>query len=333
MATQISLKGGFYGKLGDMVGQRWKDKAFVRKYVIPFNPQTAIQQDNRRRFGFATQLAQEAMNINGHTDAYDITKVPEFSQRVGQAMNMLKIGGRPDQAFPLYPSTYTGWQDVTFTAQSVNISLYQCTINTTGLAAAGATSADCILYTPWDMTDGVCEQIKPQVTISGDDILLTVSGREDVIHSIDQRIYTPLFYFYDAAGKIIPNIKINTNIANLNPISYFDYYSGVAAGAPQLSIYYRANSKIVSVIIPLGEYPFRMYAAAMRVSDIVLPSGPVSDVFYSAPQYANVSSLSLNVGVGGLGADPVSFSVELVCNTVASPTNKAYYNKFAYTVQ
>lgn len=332
MATQIDLKGGFYGKLGDMVGQRWKDKAFVRKYVIPFNPQTAIQQDNRKRFGFATQLAQEAMNINGHSDAYDITKVPEFSQRVGQAMNILKIGGRPDQAFPLYPSTYTGWQDVTFTAQSVNIGLYQCTINTTGLAATGATSADCILYTPWDMTDGVCEQIKPQVSISGDDILLTVSGRDDVIHSIDQKIYTPLFYFYDDAGKIIPNIKINTNIANLNPISYFDYYSGVTAGAPQLTINYKADSKIVSVIIPLGADPFRMYAGAVRVSDIVLPSGPAPDVFYSVPQYANIDSMFFNVGIGSLGADPVSFSVELVCNTVGSPSNKAYYKKFAYTV-
>lgn len=332
MATQIDLKGGFYGKLGDMVGQRWKDKAFVRKYVIPFNPQTAIQQDNRKRFGFATQLAQEAMNINGHSDAYDITKVPEFSQRVGQAMNILKIGGRPDQAFPLYPSTYTGWQDVTFTAQSVNIGLYQCTINTTGLAATGATSADCVLYTPWDMTDGVCEQIKPQVNISGDDILLTVSGRDDVIHSIAQQIYTPLFYFYDSAGKIIPNIKINTNIANLNPISYFDYYSGVAAGAPQLTINYKADTKTVSVIIPLGTAPFRMYAGAMRVSDIVLPSGQVPDVFYSVPQFANIDSMFLSVGIGSLGADPVSFSMELVCNTVASPTNKAFYKKFSYTV-
>lgn len=332
MATQIDLKGGFYGKLGDMVGQRWKDKAFVRKYVIPFNPQTAIQQDNRKRFGFATQLAQEAMNINGHSDAYDITKVPEFSQRVGQAMNMLKIGGRPDQAFPLYPSTYTGWQDVTFTAQSVNIGLYQCTINTTGLSATSATSADCVLYTPWDMTDGVCEQIKPQINVSGDDILLTVNGRDDVIHSISQQIYTPLFYFYDSAGQIIPNIKINTNVARPAPISYFDYYNGVLAGAPQLTINYKADSKTISVIIPQGEAPFRMYAAAIRVSDIVLPSGPAPDVFYSAPQYANIESLSFNVGVGRLGDDPVSFSVEIVCNIVGTPSNKAYYKKFSYTV-
>lgn len=332
MATQISLKGGFYGKLGDMVGQRWKDKAFVRKYVIPFNPQTAIQQDNRRRFGFATQLAQEAMNINGHTDAYDITKVPEFSQRVGQAMNMLKIGGRPDQAFPLFPSTYTGWQDVTFTAQSVNISLHQCTISTTGLSATGAVSADCVLYTPWDMTDGVCEKITPQVSISGDDILLTVSGRDDVIHSINQRIYTPLFYFYDSAGKIIPNIKINTNIANLNPISYFDYYGGVAAGYPPVAIGYSKETHEVSVSIPATDPRFRMFAAAIRVYDIILPSGMVPDVFYSEPQYANIARITLSVDVGSLGADPDSFSVELVCNSVASPTNKAYYNTFDYVV-
>lgn len=332
MATQIDLKGGFYGKLGDMVGQRWKDKAFVRKYVIPFNPQTALQQDNRKRFGFATQLAQEAMNINGHTDAYDITKVPEFSQRVGQAMNSLKIGSRPDQAFPLYPSTYTGWQDVTFTAQSVNISLYQCTINTTGLSAAGAVTADCVLYTPWDMTDGVCEKITPQVSISGDDILLTVANRDDVIHSIDQRIYTPLFYFYDRAGKIIPNIKINTNIANLNPMSYFDYYSGVLPDAPELTINYNSDTKYIRVIIPLSPEPFRMYAAAMRVSDIILPSGAVADIFYSAPQYANAENLTLGVTVGSLADNPVSFSVELVCNTLDTPTNKAYYKKFSYTV-
>lgn len=332
MATQINLKGGFYGKLGGMVGQRWKDKAFVRKYVIPFNPQTAIQQDNRRRFGFATQLAQEAMNINGHSGVYDITKVPEFSQRVGQAMNMLKSGGRPDQAFPLYPSTYTGWQDVTFTAQSVDISLYQCTISTTGLSAAGAVDADCVLYTPWDMTDGVCEKIIPQVSVSGDDILLTVPDRDDVIHSIDQKIYTPLFYFYDSAGKIIPNIRIDTNIANLNPISYFDYYSGVAAVSPHVAIGYSKESHEVTVSIPATDPRFSMFAAAMRVYDIIIPSGMVPDVFYSEPQYANIARVTLSVDVSSLGADPDSFSVELVCNTVGYPTNKAFYNKFDYAV-
>ena len=99
-----------------------------------------------------------------------------------------------------------------------------------------------------------------------------------------------------------------------------------------MAIGYNKESHEVRVSIPSGDPRFSMFACAMRVSDIVLPSGDVPNVFYSAPQYANIARVTLSVDVGSLGADPVSFSVELVCNTVNSPTNKAYYNRFDYVV-
>lgn len=71
MAKQNFLNGGYIGKLGNTVGQRWKDKKIVRTYVIPANPNTPAQQTARQQFATANKLAQQAMNINGHTGVWD----------------------------------------------------------------------------------------------------------------------------------------------------------------------------------------------------------------------------------------------------------------------
>ena len=55
MAKQNFLAGGFYGKLGAMVGQRWKNKRTIRTYVIPHNPNTPEQRKNRNGFAGAVQ--------------------------------------------------------------------------------------------------------------------------------------------------------------------------------------------------------------------------------------------------------------------------------------
>ena len=57
MAKQNFLAGGFYGKLGAMVGQRWKNKRTIRTYVIPHNPNTPEQRKNRNGFAGAVQFA------------------------------------------------------------------------------------------------------------------------------------------------------------------------------------------------------------------------------------------------------------------------------------
>jgi hypothetical protein len=107
MAIQDFLSGGFYGKVGDVVGQRWHNKRYVRSYVKGTNPNTPAQQSNRATFGKATKLAQIAFNINKGHPSWDTTAKGEFSLRVGTARNRLKAGMSDADALPLYPDGYT----------------------------------------------------------------------------------------------------------------------------------------------------------------------------------------------------------------------------------
>lgn len=60
MAIQNFLNGGFYGKLGDTIGERWKNKRTIKSYAVPSNPRTPKQMANRKTFGDAVPLAQFA---------------------------------------------------------------------------------------------------------------------------------------------------------------------------------------------------------------------------------------------------------------------------------
>lgn len=103
MAIQNFISGGFYGKLGAMVGQRWRNKRTLRRYVIPNNPQTPLQQANRSVFSQGVKLAQEAMNLNKGLGLWYIEAIPEFSARVGQASRELTSGKSPADSLPIFP--------------------------------------------------------------------------------------------------------------------------------------------------------------------------------------------------------------------------------------
>jgi len=45
------VKGKWDGKVGQLVGSKWKDKATLRSYAVPSNPNTQNQQITRRGFG------------------------------------------------------------------------------------------------------------------------------------------------------------------------------------------------------------------------------------------------------------------------------------------
>jgi hypothetical protein len=106
VAIQNFLSGGFYGKLGEVVGQRWRNKRTVRKHVIPFNPRTEAQQSNRQQFALATSLAQQAFNINRGWDIWQRPDMGQFSFMVSVAKRRLQAGMSPAQALPLYPDHF-----------------------------------------------------------------------------------------------------------------------------------------------------------------------------------------------------------------------------------
>lgn len=107
MAKQNFLAGGFYGKLGAMVGQRWKNKRTIRTYVIPHNPNTPEQRKNRNNFAGAVQFAQMGMQMNYYCALFENPNFTRWNYRMSVARN-LKFSGMQDlNLIPLYPVDFT----------------------------------------------------------------------------------------------------------------------------------------------------------------------------------------------------------------------------------
>lgn len=148
MAKQNFLAGGYIGKLGNTVGQRWKDKKIVRTYVKPHNPNTPAQQTAREQFATANKLAQQAMVINGHQGIWDTSTKPEYAQRVGQAMRRLRLGYPEQDCIPLYPegqapSLAVSIKNVTFDAPQ-----QKYTIHVSGFGINTPAAAEISFYSP-----------------------------------------------------------------------------------------------------------------------------------------------------------------------------------------
>lgn len=107
MAKQNFLSGGFYGKLGAMVGQRWKNKRTIRTYVVPKNPNTPEQKRNRSNFAGAVQFAQMGMQMNYYCNLFENPDFTRWNYRMSVARN-LKFSGMTDlNLIPLYPTDFT----------------------------------------------------------------------------------------------------------------------------------------------------------------------------------------------------------------------------------
>lgn len=107
MAKQNFLSGGFYGKLGAMVGQRWKNKRTIRTYVVPKNPNTPEQKRNRSNFAGAVQFAQMGMQMNYYCNLFENPNFTKWNYRMSVA-RLLKFAGMTDlNLIPLYPTDFT----------------------------------------------------------------------------------------------------------------------------------------------------------------------------------------------------------------------------------
>lgn len=114
MAKQNFMAGGFVGKLGATVGQRWRNKRTIRSYVIPKNPQTPAQRANRGKFAQAIHAAQEAIIFNKGAPCWDKIDVTEWQQRVSTAKQRIDSGVTGDNILPFYPDGYSPYITVTY---------------------------------------------------------------------------------------------------------------------------------------------------------------------------------------------------------------------------
>ncbi len=107
MAIFNTLAGGYYGKLGATVGQRWKNKRTLRTYVIPANPRTEKQQANRGTFKEAIFYAQVAQAMNPKTKVFDTSTMTLWNKRMSLARSLQTSFARDLERLPLYPESFT----------------------------------------------------------------------------------------------------------------------------------------------------------------------------------------------------------------------------------
>ena len=106
MAKQNFIGGGYYGKLGDTVGQRWKNKRTIRTYVIPRNPRTDVQQANRARFRNLVPFAQLGMSANKGATVFIKENMTEWQARMSACSYFNSLGYNELDLVPLYPADY-----------------------------------------------------------------------------------------------------------------------------------------------------------------------------------------------------------------------------------
>lgn len=107
MAKQNIISGGFYGKVGELIGQRWKNIRTVRAYTKPKNPRTEKQQANRKSFGSLVPKAQLAMQLNYHAGYFSSESNSEWGLRMSLAASLLKAGYELLNLLPIIPLGYT----------------------------------------------------------------------------------------------------------------------------------------------------------------------------------------------------------------------------------
>ena len=107
MAIQNFLSGGYYGKLGATVGQRWKNKRTIRTYVIPKNPRTPTQQANRGKFADAVTFAQMGLQMNYYCTLFEAPNFTKWNYRMKTARELKNAGVFNLDLIPLYPTSFT----------------------------------------------------------------------------------------------------------------------------------------------------------------------------------------------------------------------------------
>lgn len=233
MAKQNFLNGGYIGKLGNTVGQRWKDKKIVRTYVIPANPNTPAQQTARQQFATANKLAQQAMNINGHTGVWDTSTKPEYSQRVGQAMKRLRLGYSEQDSLPLYPEGQSPAVGLTITDVTYNETENKYIFQTQGFSLNNPLATEITFFTPLNYAANKYQENIIHGTVDSQNGTFTVDLSAN--NQADNPLVKTLFQsamllgfcamkatFYDALGIEMHNISISRKFKVTNKLYDFD---------------------------------------------------------------------------------------------------------------
>ena len=107
MARQNFLQGGYIGRLGDTIGQRYHDKWYVRSYNPGTDPNTPAQQAARDKFRRAGQVAQACLRCTGGLQLFVMGRQGEYAQMMSHAMLGI-VAGRTGSDLCLISGAGTG---------------------------------------------------------------------------------------------------------------------------------------------------------------------------------------------------------------------------------
>lgn len=269
MGFQNFIDGGFIGKVGNVVGQRWKDKRMIRTYVKGTQPNTPAQLESRELFRQANQLAQQAMNINGHTGIWDTSQKPEYAQRVGLAYKRLRAGMPPEQALPLYPEGYVPPQDLQILSVALNEGQNTVTITLTDFASQKPASCKLDLQSPLLLEGLNYKTLQVTPTISGNKIIINTQNVPDVTKYFKLGLVAMQFSFFSSQGVLLPDLKVQRNYAIAGVLYDFNEKAPITENANVVLLRRKIeNSKtLLRAIKPISETEIFLFAG---VSDITL---------------------------------------------------------------
>ena len=146
MAKQNFLAGGYYGKLGATVGQRWKNQRTIRTYVVPENPRTPKQMANRNKFSASVPFAQKGMSMNYRSPVFTSETTTEWALRMSSAKYAMDLGLSDVAAIPVVPRGFTSAYTITeITLESV-IDATHARLSLVGTLPAGSKSYSLMIY-------------------------------------------------------------------------------------------------------------------------------------------------------------------------------------------
>jgi len=174
MAKQNFLAGGFYGKLGATVGQRWKNKRTIRTYVVPGNPRTPAQVANRNKFSDSVPFAQKGMSMNYRSPAFTSETTTEWALRMSAAKYAVDLGLSDVAIIPVVPRGFTSVYTITEINLESVIDATHARLSLVGTLPAGSKSYSLMVY----FYDGVRKgeyMLCEGVSDANDNTLLTVT--------------------------------------------------------------------------------------------------------------------------------------------------------------
>lgn len=107
MAKQDFVNGGFVGRLGELIGQRWKNLHTVRTVPNWHDRRSDSQLKCRSIFKRGVDLAHIGQIMNWHAPCFDDESQTEWGLRISRAMEQIRAGASWADSIPVFPKNYS----------------------------------------------------------------------------------------------------------------------------------------------------------------------------------------------------------------------------------